>query len=266
MTTSKSSTGFEYRNKKSETPFETFLRYTDEKERSAVELAKVLAERLSDGARLLDIGTGNGEYLHLALSRLKDVDDIELTLVEPSDDLVRQLKARFKGLLPVRNLRIIQSSLEELESSELFDVILMSHLFYHVPRSLWAEQLKKVVALLKPGGALLIVLRGEDDVYDFKMAFKPLLFDPSFKALTIDDVLDVFPENEGIQITKQSVTSELRIPLEQNVDDTIAIIEFFLNKEWQEMPRTIQEDAVRFIEAKGSIFKQLDCIAVVERN
>lgn len=68
MNAQKSTNGFEYKNKKHETPFETFLKYTDEKEQSAAELAKILAPRLSKGSKLLDIGTGNGEFLYLALS------------------------------------------------------------------------------------------------------------------------------------------------------------------------------------------------------
>ena len=58
-----STAGFEYRKKRDETPFETFLRYTDEKEKSAIKLAAVLQEGLHEHARILDVGTGNGEYL-----------------------------------------------------------------------------------------------------------------------------------------------------------------------------------------------------------
>jgi hypothetical protein len=142
----------------------------------------------------------------------------------------------------------------------------MSHLFYHVPRSLWTEQLEKALSLLKSEGILVIVLREKDDVYDFKMAFKPLLFDTSFKALTIDDVLDALPKNENAKITKHSVAAELNMPFEQNKDDTIAIIEFFLNKPWQEIPETIQRQTFDFIKGRKGTFKQLDCIAIASKS
>lgn len=266
MTAPKNSDGFEYRNKRDETPFETFLRYTDEKEKSATLLANILQDNLVEDPKILDIGTGNGEYLSLALSKLKDLGKIQLTLVEPSDDLVKQLRARFKELVPASDLKVIQSNLEDLASDELFDVILMSHLFYHVPRPLWAEQLAKALSFLKPGGILLVVLREKDAAYDFKMAFKPILFDKSFKALTIDDVLDALPKNENIKVAKHSVASELKIPLEQNMDDTLAIIEFYLNKQWGEIPKSVQQDALGFIKERKGIFKQLDCIATIERT
>lgn len=115
---------------------------------------------------------------------------MEPTLVEPSDDLAKHPAARFEALVPTSNLKILHSSLEDLTSDDSFDVILMSHMFYHLSRALWGKQLAKALSLLRPDGRLLVVLREKDDAYDFKMAFKPRLFDASFKALTIDDILN----------------------------------------------------------------------------
>jgi hypothetical protein len=47
--------GFEYKKKKGETPFETFLRYTDEKEQSATKLAAIIEQHVGEGSQLLDI-------------------------------------------------------------------------------------------------------------------------------------------------------------------------------------------------------------------
>jgi SAM-dependent methyltransferase len=260
-----STTGFEYKNKHGETPFETFLRYTDEKKKSAAKLATILQPRLTDGTSILDIGTGNGEYLDLALSHLDRLKDMQLTLVEPSHDLTAHLFKRFERQFPESHLHIINSDLESFDSKDTFDVVLMSHLFYHVPRPLWASQLAKALSLLKQGGVLIIVLREKDDAYDFKMAFKPLLFAPTFKALTIDDVLNVLPKRENIQITKELAASELHIPFEDNPDDTISIIEFYLNKEWTDIPKQIQQASLMFISQKKGIFKQKDAIAVLQK-
>lgn len=255
--------GFEYKKKESETPFETFLRYTDEKERSATKLATILQARLGEASHILDIGTGNGEYLSLALSKTNIPDGVKLTLVEPSNDLYAQLKGKFEKQFLPTNVRIVNSDLQAFDSSEKFDVILMSHLFYHVPRAIWNEQLAKSLSMLKPEGVLIIVLREKDDAYDFKMAFKPLLFDALFKALTIDDVLSALPK-KALRIVRHSAAAELRIPVEENIDDTISIIEFFLNKEWSDIPPSVQQSSLKFIKDKKGVFKQLDGIAVVE--
>ena len=255
--------GFEYKKKKNETPFETFLRYTDEKEQSATKLSTLLQTRLKEGSHILDVGTGNGEYLNLALSKTNIPDGVKLTLVEPSNDLVTRLEGRFEKQFPSINVRIVSSDLQAFDSNEKFDAILMSHLFYHVPRKIWGEQLAKALSLLTPTGVLIIVLREKDDAYYFKMMFKPILFDTSFKALTIDDVLDALPEAAALHIAKQTAASELKIPVEENFDDTISIIEFFLNKEWSDIPSSIQQSSLQFIKDKKGVFKQLDGIAVV---
>ncbi len=260
-----STVGFEYKKKENETPFETFLRYTDEKEKSATKLAAVLRKELHEHSRILDVGTGNGEYLQLALAEIELPDGVILNLIEPSEDLFEQLDQRFKRNFPDERLKIINSDLQDFESDERFDVILMSHLFYHIPRATWAEQLAKALSLLKPTGVLIIVLREKDDAYDFKMTFKPQLFDKSFKALTIDDVLVTLPGDTHVEVERHSSASELNLPFRKSLDDTISIIEFYLNKPWNDMPRPIQQGALDFIKDKNGIFKQLDGIAVIKK-
>ncbi len=261
------SAGFEYRNKTVETPFETFLRYTDEKEKSSEELAKVLqAQANGAGLHILDIGTGNGEYLALTLSKMQGLSNVKLTLLEPSGDLVKQLKDRFSKLLPESQVTVTNTNLEAFSTGETFDIVLASHLFYHITKHDWPLQLGKMLALLKPGGKLIIVLREKDDAYDFKMAFKPLLFGEDFKALILDDVLAALPDTDNLHVTRYTAKSTLKIPAESNNDDTVAIIEFYLNKQWQGITKSIQHDALEFINKKDNTFEQLDGIAVIEKT
>jgi SAM-dependent methyltransferase len=192
-------------------------------------------------------------------------DGVVLNLVEPSEDLFERLKQRFEQMFPDERLRLINSDLQDFVTEDRFDVILMSHLFYHIPRAAWADQLEKALSLLKPTGVLVIVLREADDAYDFKMAFKPQLFDKSFKALTINDVLGDLPKDPQPQVTRHTAASELKIPFQENMEDTISIIEFYLNKPWGEIPESIREGALTFIKEKGGIFKQLDGIAVIKQ-
>ena len=258
--------GFEYKKKKSETPFETFLRYTNEKERSAAKLAEILQKILHDHSDILDIGAGNGEYLELALTKMKMAEEVILTLVEPSEDLFEQLRRRLEQRFPDERLKTVNANLQSFVTDEQFDVILMSHLFYHVPELDRTEQLAKALSLLKPTGVLIIVLCEKDDAYDFKMAFKPQLFGESFQALTINDVLDALPKGNQLQIAKYQAASELKIPFQENLDDTISIIEFYLDKPWSEMPQAIRDGALDFIKEKEGILKQLDGIAVIRRS
>jgi SAM-dependent methyltransferase len=258
--------GFEYRKKKDETPFETFLRYTDQKEKSATKLATILQKELQEDSSILDVGTGNGEYLNLALTRIRAPKGLTLHLIEPSGDLAERLGGRFGQTFPKERLKIVKSELQSFVTDEQFDVILMSHLFYHLPRAIWGEQLTKVLSLLKPTGALIVVGREKDDAYDFKMAFKPQLAGKSSNPITIDDVLDALPKNLQLQITRHVATAELKIPFQENQDDTISIIEFYLHKPWSDIPEAIRQVALAFIKDKKGTFKQLDGIAVIKKS
>lgn len=251
--------GFEYKNKGDETPFETFLRYTDEKENSSKMLAGIVSQ--TSRASILDIGTGNGEYLEMVLSKTQNSANSYLTLLEPSLDLVTQLKTRF---LHRREVKIINLELNDFSTDEKFDIVLASHLFYHIPKSEWKHQLSKMLSFIKPDGKLIVVLRKKDDAYDFKMALRPTLFDKDFQALTIEGVLANLPK-EGLNISQYTSESELVFPVEKNLADTISIIEFYLNRQWLSIPKTIQEDVLSFIRNKSATFKQLDGIAVIEK-
>lgn len=253
--------GFEYSGKKDETPFETFLRYTDEKHKSATQLSTILQDRMVKGTHMLDVGAGNGEYLHRALAKVKGLQDVMLTLIEPSDSYVDQLHTRFRDI-PAIKVRIIRSTFEKFDSKRKLDIVLMSHV---LSRLEWNQQLAKALSLLKPGGVLIVVLRGKDDVYTFKMQFKPLLFGKTYKALIIDDVLERLSNNAAFGVSRYPVRSVLNIPYSKNVEDTRKIIEFYLNERWLNIPISIQQGALRYIANKKGRLNQLDCIAVVEK-
>ena len=263
-----SSDGFEYKNKDHETPFETFLRYTDEKEKSATKLADIFRKVPYKTANILDIGTGNGEFLDMALSHLDGevLDGMHLTLLEPSDDLAYNLERRFLNSIPSTNINVVNSDIQNFKSNRTFDIILMSHLFYHLPRKSWADFLNKAISMLNDEGVLIIILRDKDDAYDFKMAIMPLLFSDSFKAITIDDVIEALPKEQKLSVKRKYSYSNLQIPLDTSFEDVVSIIEFYLNKQWAEIPAHIQQISLEFIKKKSGIFKQVDGIAIVSRD
>lgn len=266
MTQTNSGTGFEYQNKhdRAETPFETFLRHTDEKTQSSRALALLLEDVLKDGSSLLDVGAGNGEYLKSALDKVEALPDISLTLVEPAADLARQLPKLFSDYLHHHNLQVFTGTFADFASAEHYDVILASHLFYHVPRDAWQSYLAQMMRYLAPGGRLILVLREQDDPYAFKMAFKPRLFGGDFKALTLDDVLADLPET-AVVASRQTIASTLHFPRADSLPDTISIIEFFLNKPWADIPADVQNDALQFIGDREGVFDQTDGVAVITK-
>lgn len=92
--------------------------------------------------RLLDIGCGDGEFLHIAQSCGWDVCGLE-----PDKNAVQFAKSK--------GLNVINAGEEYFDGkSEMFDVVTLSHVIEHVHDPL--ASLKKCLDLLKPGGSLWI--------------------------------------------------------------------------------------------------------------
>jgi hypothetical protein len=111
-----------------------------------------------------------------------------------------------------------------------------------------------------------VLTRVNVDIADYKNAFKPLLFDKEFKALVLDDVLTALPDPDKLHIDRHIVDATLRIPINENMEDTIAIIEFLLNKPWIDIPQDIQLSALQFIRDKEACFSLRDGVAVITKR
>lgn len=259
--------GFEYLDKQGESVFEIFLKYTDEKEKSSMVLGKILKRLLNrDGMTLLDIGSGNGEYLRLSLNQTKSLKRVEFTLLEPSESLVKRLRFTAKSFPPRAIVEVVHSTLDNFTDSNHFDVVLASHLPF--VREKLPQVFGMMLDLLKPGGCLIIVLRKKDDIHKFRTMFKSQLTgNKDYQSLTIDDALEVlneFAKIKSLKISTFSANSELHLPID-NMQDVISIIEFLLNKKWEEFPKDIREAVLYYIRQRKSILHQTDGFALVKR-
>lgn len=262
--------GFEYRDKGGETVFETFLKYTDEKKKSSTVLGGILRRLLiKEGMTFLDIGSGNGEYLRLSLSRIKHLKRIEFTLLEPSRGLIKRLERTVKLFPPGSVVKVVHSTFEDFTASDQFDVILASHIpFAKDNRNKLPTVFEKMLCMLRTDGCLILVLRKKDDIHEFRMRFKPQLIGEDYESLIIDDAVMVFNEfakDRPLRISTFRANSELHLPIADNMSDVISIIEFLVNKKWGELSGNIREAIIDYIKQRKGILHQTDGFALVRK-
>lgn len=260
--------GLEYKQKDGNIPpFLTFLKYTDEKEKSAKVVSKILGN-LSANQSLLDIGAGNGDYLLLILNYSDNPQGLNYLLLEPNTDLANILHTRTAEFPQASRIEVINKTWEDFMPDKKFDYILASHL-YHIQPSTYEETFLKMVTCLSDGSKLIFILRDVDDVHEFKKTFKPILFDRGFTPKILDETIPIFEELARIhklKLLRHQSISNLDIPINTNMEDTRSIVEFFLNMHWEDIPANIQNDALEFIRQKNGRFKQIDGILEVSKQ
>lgn len=262
-----SKVGFEYLNDGQRTPFETFLMYTDEKVNSSKVLSKILKKLFTkDGIKFLDIGAGDGKYLLPAIKQVNPRKRIEFTLLEPSVDLIRKIKIARKFYPRNSKINIINSTLNDFLPGKKFDIILFSH--PPIKRDRLSAVLKFILESLNPSGSLILTLRGKDDTYRFRTKFKSRLTGKkNYKSLNIYDAVRIFnklSKNKLFKISILSSRSKVLIPIQNNIEDTILIVEFYLNKKWKNFPVSIKKEILTYIKRKNGIIRQKDIFLVVK--
>jgi SAM-dependent methyltransferase len=106
--------------------------------------AKKLARQLPDGARVLDIGCGNGNFLQF----LSTIGNYELQGIERN-------KAAAARALAKKGINIKSTPLTPGDYPDnYFDAITLFHVFEHLPNP--SEILLVISRILKPGGILFI--------------------------------------------------------------------------------------------------------------
>ena len=109
-------------------------------------------------ARILDLGAGAGRDSRY-LAEQDQVNDISIVAVEPAKLLAEIGQQQTQGL----NVKWVEDSLPALDvvsrQEVSFDLILLSAVWMHIPKSERPRAIRKLANLLKPGAKLVISLR-----------------------------------------------------------------------------------------------------------
>lgn len=112
--------------------------------------AKWILEKIAESRpkKILDLGCGDGFYLHL-ISQL--LPNIEVIGVDPDSNALKSAKRNLSG----KNIKLIQGSLPKLNfPDKSFDLILLSEVVEHIDNDL--DVLRVVYRKLEPNGKVVI--------------------------------------------------------------------------------------------------------------
>lgn len=127
--------------------FHTFSSCTDQKI-SAIRRLRKIALGLPNRGLLVDVGAGNG----LVTSALADLFS-DVVAIEPNplfaDELARSCP----------KASVLRSTLFEVRDILAADLVICSHVFFHIPEDLWVDSIKNMVNWLRPGGEVGILLQ-----------------------------------------------------------------------------------------------------------
>ncbi|WP_437878887.1 class I SAM-dependent methyltransferase [Sorangium sp. So ce513] len=159
--------------------YATAFRLLSETSRHPDNIAEAIRQRivpaLPDKPSLLDVGAGPGTIAE----RLAPCFG-SMTLIEPN---VEQLRSFAPG-----GAEIVHDVFERFESPRRYDLVLCSHMLYHVPVAEWGGFIDRLLAFVRPAGYCAIVIgadRGQN--YEMHRDFTSTVIDSSVLIRTLRD-------------------------------------------------------------------------------
>ncbi|MBY8887014.1 class I SAM-dependent methyltransferase [Streptomyces sp. PTM05] len=118
-------------------------------------IEEVLVSKVLPGLRerptLLDVGAGSG-----IVARRLAPHFGRITLVEQNPSQIEPNREELKRA----GVRIFDGPFGEFDDPERYDVVLCSHVLYHVPRARWTDFIGRMLSFVRPGGVCVVVLVG----------------------------------------------------------------------------------------------------------
>lgn len=143
--------------------------------------------------RVVDVGCGPGTYL----KRLATQPGLRLTALDISHGMLRDLEAGWiPGFaLPVRAVADVQS-IPLADASQ--DVVLSTHMLYHVPDI--ARAARDLRRVLRPGGTLLAVTNSDEHTAELFELFETALCNVSGNAVEQESLSLRFSRENGAEL------------------------------------------------------------------
>jgi predicted SAM-dependent methyltransferase len=129
--------------------FSDFANRSDHTEQIIKILTDFTTNKLSNKDRLLDIGSASGKIAKALSSHFNHI-----TLIEPNNEYEN-------SYAEIKNHTLFKSTFDEFSDDNKYDLILCSHILYHVERGNWLDFIKKIHDYLAPNGKAVIIMIAE---------------------------------------------------------------------------------------------------------
>ncbi|WP_342380394.1 class I SAM-dependent methyltransferase [Myxococcus stipitatus] len=140
-------------------------------------IARVFEERMLPGLAprpsLLDVGAGSGKVAERLAPHFGS-----LTLLEPNREQISRLK--------LDKAQVLVEPFERYDAPEKHELVLCSHVLYHVPLADWGAFIDRLLSFVRPGGyCLLIMAAGRGPTFELCRDFADTL---NFGEMMLDIV------------------------------------------------------------------------------
>jgi len=177
--------------------------------------------------RFLDIGANDGKLTEKVEDIIfKKGKNVITTAIEPD-------KVPFSHLPKTQSRRNLNMDLESFldVNNCSYDVILASHMLYHISQDDWVPLTDKLVDILNPKGKLFVTLDSSDsDIYRFieqsglaksKRDFGELVFSQDYERVL---------QQQRIYYEKRIISSTIKVPHKNMIDDVLRFNLGFLSR------------------------------------
>ena len=130
--------------------FGVFLAHTDQKAKANAWLEREV-DGLADRGVFIDAGAGNGQLTGWLAPRFR-----KTIAIEPNPSFREGLLKSCPGV------ELLPAPIAQARPNAQADFVLCSHVFYHVDRARWAENLRSLASWLRPGGVLAVALQNHE--------------------------------------------------------------------------------------------------------
>jgi len=161
-------------------------------------LARGVTGRDQRGAKLLDVGCGNGHFLRQIMAAFPRLPATGLDLSPAYCAEARERLAKW------RQVEIVQGAIEQAPFEDAsFDAVTCIYLFHELPPRVRREAVREMARLLKPGGVLVLadsIQTGDAPDLDRMLEYFPVGFhEPYFNSYLGEDFEALLSES-GLEI------------------------------------------------------------------